>query len=383
VVRRLDGLALAIELAAARVPTMTPAELARRLERSFAVLGAGRRGAAERHRTLRAAIDWSFELLAAAEQALLARLAVFAGGATLEAVEVVCGADGIDPEEVLGLLAELVARSLVVAGEHGSQTRYRLLEPIRQYGEERLEESGKAEWWRARHARYYAGLVRRVREHAHYASDEMFWASRLSVDQDNLLAAWSWAISAGDVGTAFTALAGFAPSEVWNSSPLLLPGEAALELPGAARHPGYALALAVSAVFASGRGDVAGAEQLCHRATEANAGRDVPDWRVEATVLATRENLAVIRGQFTDAARFAEQAAGLARAGGDLADASIEFCLAAVRHVLAGDASAAAPLAREGLALAREVGAPRSWRPPCSAWAYRSRAPTPARLVPT
>ena len=358
VVRRLDGLALAIELAAARVPTMTPAELARRLERSFAVLGAGLRGAAERHRTLRAAIDWSFDLLAAAEQVLLARLAVFAGGATLEAAEVVCGADGIDPEEVLGLMGELVARSLVVTGEHGSQTRYRLLEPIRQYGEERLEESGKAEWWRARHAGYYADLLRRVREHGHHASDEMFWTSRLSADQDNLLAAWSWAISAGDVGTAFTALAGFAPSEVWNSYPFLLPGEAALELPGAAGHPGYPLALAVSAVFASGRGDVAGAEQLCHRATEANAGRDVPDWRVEATVLATRENLAVIRGQFTDAARFAEQAAGLARAGGDRADASIEFCLAAVRHMLAGDASAAVPLAREGLALARQVGAP-------------------------
>ena len=98
VVRRLDGIALAIELAAARVPAMTPAELARRLERSFAVLAAGRRGAAARHQTLRAAIDWSFQLLTGPEQALLARLAVFAGGATLEAVEAVCGGEGIDPE---------------------------------------------------------------------------------------------------------------------------------------------------------------------------------------------------------------------------------------------------------------------------------------------
>ena len=142
VVRRLDGIALAIELAAARVPAMTPAELARRLERSFAVLATGRRGAVARHQTLRAAIDWSFELLAVPEQRLLARLAVFAGGATLEAAEAVCSGEGIDPDAVFELLASLVARSLVVAEEHGPETRYRLLETIRQYGEQRLNEAG-------------------------------------------------------------------------------------------------------------------------------------------------------------------------------------------------------------------------------------------------
>jgi predicted ATPase len=139
VVRRLDGMALAVELAAARVPAMTPAELVRRLERSFAVLAGGRRGAVERHQTLRATIDWSFRLLAEPEQALLSRLAVFAGGATLEAAEAVCGAEGIGPDAVFELLAALVARSLVVAEEHGLETRYRLLETIRQYGEERLD----------------------------------------------------------------------------------------------------------------------------------------------------------------------------------------------------------------------------------------------------
>ena len=139
VVRRLDGVALAIELAAARVPAMTPAELARRLDRRFAVLAGGRRGAVERHQTLRAAIDWSFELLTEPEQALLGRLAVFAGGCTLQAAETVCSGEGIDPGAVFELLASLVARSLVVAGESGPQSRYRLLETIRQYGEERLE----------------------------------------------------------------------------------------------------------------------------------------------------------------------------------------------------------------------------------------------------
>jgi predicted ATPase len=137
VVRGLDGIALAIELAAARVPAITPAELARRLEHSFAVLAAGQRGAMAHRQTLRATIDWSFQLLAQPEQALLGRLAVFAGGCTLEAAEAVCGGEGVDSGAVLELLASLVARSLVVAREHGLETRYRMLETIRQYGEER------------------------------------------------------------------------------------------------------------------------------------------------------------------------------------------------------------------------------------------------------
>ena len=358
VVRQLDGMALAIELAAARVPAMTPAELARRLERSFAVLAGGPRGAAERHQTLRATIDWSFQLLSGPEQVLLARLAVFAGGATLEAAETVCGGEGIDTGAVFDLLASLVARSLVVAEETGPGTRYRLLETIRQYGEERLAAAGETERWRARHAGYYAGLLRRVRDYAHDPNPEVFWAARLSAEQDNLLAAWSWAIGTGNVGTAFSILAGFAPVEVWTTFPLLLPGEAALGLPGASEHPGYPLALAVSAAFASYRVDVAGAEELCRRAADANARRDSPDWRVEETICVARANVAHITAAFAGAARLAEQAAGLARAGGDLADASFLLCLAAVRDVLAGDAPRAVPQASEALALARRVGAP-------------------------
>jgi predicted ATPase/class 3 adenylate cyclase len=357
-VRHLDGIALAVELAAARVPAMTVTELTRRLERSFAVLAARPRGAAARHQTLRAAIDWSFQLLAEAQQALLARLAVFAGGATLEAAEAVCSGQGIDPDAVFGLLAALVARSLAVAEEKGPDTRYRLLETIRQYGEQRLEEAGETRRWRARHADYYAGLLGRIRDHAHDPDPEVFWATRLSAEQDNLLAAWAWAIGTGDVGTAFQLLAGFAPVEVWTSYPLLLPGGAALELPGAAEHPGYPLALAVSALSASNRGDVARAGELCRRAAEANSRRDPPDWRVEEAICAARSGIATIRGAYADAARLYEQAAGIARAGGDLADASLELTFAVADHGLAGDALAGLPLAHEALELARQVGAP-------------------------
>jgi predicted ATPase len=183
VVLRLDGIPLAIELAASRVAAMTPSELVRRLERSFAVLAGGRRGAVAHHQTLRATIDWSYQLLTEPEQRLLARLAVFAGGCTLEAAETVCSGDGIDPDTVFDLLASLVARSLVVAAEQKLETRYRLLETIRQYCEERLDEAGETQRWRARHADYYSDLFQQIRHHDR--REEVFWAVRLSAEQDN------------------------------------------------------------------------------------------------------------------------------------------------------------------------------------------------------
>jgi predicted ATPase len=303
-VRRLDGIALAIELAAARIAAMTPAELARRLERSFAVLRAGRRGTLPHHQTLRATIDWSYQLLAEPEQRLLARLAVFAGGCTLDAAETVCSGEGIYPDTVFELLARLVARSLVVTEEHGPETRYRLLETIRQYGEERLTETGETDRWQARHADYYVGVLQQIRHHDR--REEVFWAIRLSAEQDNLLAAWSWAIDTGNIDTAFSILAGFAPSEVSFRYPLLLDGEAALELPGAAAHPGYPLALAVSAMFAAHHGDVTVTEELCRGAAEANERRDSPDWRVEEVICDARSNIAVTAGAFADAARLSD-----------------------------------------------------------------------------
>ena len=120
VCRRLDGVPLAIELAAARVAAMNPGELARRLDRRFRLLAGGERGAIERHQTLRATIDWSYDLLSRAEQRLLDRLWVFAGGCTLDAAEAVCAGDPIDADDVFELVADLVARSLVVADDRAS-----------------------------------------------------------------------------------------------------------------------------------------------------------------------------------------------------------------------------------------------------------------------
>ena len=138
---RLDGVPLAIELAAAWIGAMNPTELARRLDKRFRLLTGGGRVAIERHQTLRATIDWSYDLCSEAERYLLARLAVFFGGCTLDAVEGVCAGDPIEADDVLVVLSSLVARSLVVADDTGVDTRYRLLETIRQYGEERLVEA--------------------------------------------------------------------------------------------------------------------------------------------------------------------------------------------------------------------------------------------------
>ena len=359
VVRRLDGIALAVELAAARVPAMTVAELARRLERSFAVLAVGRRGAAARHQTLRATIDWSFQLLSGPEQALLARLAVFAGGCTLQAAEAVCGGDGIDPDAVFELLASLVARSLVVAEESGPGTRYRLLETIRQYGEQRLNAAGETGRWRARHAGYYAGLPPagprpRPRSPARRYSGRCGSApSRTTCSRP---------------GHGRSAPATWTPRlRSWPGSRPPSSGPLTCSCCPAKRPSGCPARLSTRATRSPSRsapcsppirGDVTGAGELCRRAADASARQDPPDWRVEETISAARANSAMTTGAFADTARFAEQAARIARAGGDLADASNELSFAAGGHVLAGDGPAAVPLADEALALARQVGAP-------------------------
>src|SRR4030095_1649081 len=132
----------------------------------------------------------------------------------------------------------------------------------------------------------------------HDRREEWFGAVRLSAEQDNLLAAWSWAIDTRKIDTAFSILAGFAPSEVSYRYPLLLDGEEALELPGATEHPGYPLALAVSARFASHRADVTVTEELCRRAAEANERRDPHDWRGEGVIFDAPPQIARARGGF-------------------------------------------------------------------------------------
>ena len=161
----LDGLPLAIELAAARVRIFSLPQIAGQLSDRFRLLTSGPRTAMPRLQTLRASVDWSYELLADEERTLLRRLAVFAGGFTLEAVEAVCASDGIEPANVLELLGSLVDQSLVIAEGSGAGVRYRLLETVRQYGLEHLAEAGEEDVVLARHRDHYRALAERAGPH--------------------------------------------------------------------------------------------------------------------------------------------------------------------------------------------------------------------------
>jgi predicted ATPase/class 3 adenylate cyclase len=363
VCRRLDGVPLAIELAAARVGAMTPAELAQGLDRRFATLAGGRRRAVQRHQTLRAAIDWSYELLTDAERRLLARLAVFAGGCTRAAAEAVCAAAPLSGGQVFEALAGLVAKSLVVAQRESAETRYRLLETIREYGEDRLAELGETEGRRGAHAEYFCELEGRLCEQL-FGPEQLTAGRRLAADADNLLAAVQHAVDTGDADLALRLVSNAPPPGLQvGSYQLLLPVDAVLGLPGTNDHPLYAFAVGVAASGAASGGDLERAEAGCEEALAA-LDRQGPDrdWRVEYVVPNTRAAIALASGKWGEAAALLGQSADSLRRSeaGPRQRAATSFVLAgaALAHTLAGDPEAAEPLATEGLARARRLGAP-------------------------
>jgi predicted ATPase/DNA-binding CsgD family transcriptional regulator len=194
--RRLDGMPLAIELAAARMRVMSVNQIAERLDDRFRLLATHSRTTVSRHKTLRATMDWSHDLLADNERVLFRRLSVFAGGFTLEAAEQVCAGEGIERDDVLDLLSRLVDKSLVVVEERSGEARYRLLETVRQYGWEKLEESGEAEVVRRQHASFFLTWAEEMEpkiEPNINITDRRLWLERLEIEHDNLRAALRWA----------------------------------------------------------------------------------------------------------------------------------------------------------------------------------------------
>ncbi len=197
---RLEGIPLAIELAAAWVGTLSVEQISERLENSLRLLKGGSRTAVPRQQTLRGAMDWSYELLSEPEQMLFRRLSVFAGGWTLEATEAIGAGDGVEEEDVLDLLWRLVNKSLVVAEaspKAGGALRYRMLEPVRQYAREKLEESGETEQIQERHARYYLALGEAT-EPELMGTKPMAALEQLEVERGNLRAVLSWALDADE-----------------------------------------------------------------------------------------------------------------------------------------------------------------------------------------
>ena len=197
--RRLDGIPLAIELASARVNALSVEQIAARLDDRFSLLTSARRGVPSHHRTLRAALDWSYDSLSAEERILLQRLSVFAGGCTLQAVEQVCEGDGTESEQIVCRLASLVNRSLVIAETLApGEARYWMLETIRQYAGDKLRESGEGDTIRNRHLDYFLKFALEAESRLH-GPEQNEWLDRLDSDHDNLRAALDWSCGEGRV----------------------------------------------------------------------------------------------------------------------------------------------------------------------------------------
>jgi predicted ATPase len=192
--RRLDGIPLAIELAAARISAMSASDIAEHLDERFRLLTGGRRNAVERHQTLRATVDWSYSLLEEREQRVLERLGVFAGSFDTAAAEAVAAGDGVDGFDVLDILTALVQKSMVQLEETlDGRVRYLLLETLRQYARERLDERGDPDVWRRRHAEHYLRFAQTAGP-AIYGPDALTWGRRPRAEADNLRAAVFWAL---------------------------------------------------------------------------------------------------------------------------------------------------------------------------------------------
>jgi predicted ATPase len=189
--RQLDGIPLALELAAGRINVLTVQQISARLDNRFRLLDGGARAGTPRHQTLRATVDWSYELLSAPEQLVFMRLSVFAGGANLEAVEAICAGQEVETHDVLDLLSRLVDKSLVSVEDHGDEARYRLLETLRQYGQQQLAARDEESVTRRQHADFYLALAvemeSRLDEPERRASID-----RLDREHDNLRAALYW-----------------------------------------------------------------------------------------------------------------------------------------------------------------------------------------------
>ncbi len=192
--RRLDGIPLAIELAAARVRALPVEQIAARLDDRFRLLTGGSRAAVARHQTLAATIDWSYDLLTDPERAVLRRLSVFAGGATLEAAEFVCAGDPVDSFEVLDALSRLVEKSLVFTDPTSTEARFRLLETVREYARGRLVEASEGDLTLRRHRDWYLALVDQASSAFFQGPEPVEWLRRLDREHDDLRAVLEWCL---------------------------------------------------------------------------------------------------------------------------------------------------------------------------------------------
>jgi tetratricopeptide (TPR) repeat protein len=339
--RRLDHLPLAIELAAARVKVLSPRALLERLEQRLPLLTGGPHDVPARQRTLRATIDWSYELLDAHEQRLFARLAVFAGGSTLEAAENICDAE-------LDTLQSLVDKSLL---RHTAE-RFWMLETIREYATERLDESDEAARLRRRHAQWYVDLAERAYPELRGA-DQATWLERLEEEHDNFRSVLGWSLGAGEFETA-SQLSG-ALARFWITRGYVAEGRRWLEicLQSAGAPATRSRTLRGLAILAMEQGDL---DRAADAAEEALAlDRPAADEAGAAQSMGILADVLAFRGDLARASALYEETAALALRRGDRLEVAITLYNLAHVARLQGENQTAEDRFEESLAIFSEL----------------------------
>jgi predicted ATPase/class 3 adenylate cyclase len=349
--RRVDGIPLAIELAAARLRAMTPEELAARLDQRFRLLVGSRRASVNRHQTLRSTIDWSYDLLDEAERSALQRVAVFAGGFDLDGAEALC--DDIDAD-ALDTLTRLADKSLVIADSVGASTRYRILETIRDYAMERLRNDQDVDAVRRRHAEYVARWSERAGAGLRGPA-EREWVDAVDRELENLRTAVLWAVDAGDADLCVRLVAPLMLEIMTTDDTVGSLVELCLAVPRIEEHPLYAQLAAYSGYVMAWRGRRDEARALLAAADASVARRPVPAATL-TRVLSSKSIATSVLDGFAEAMRVGHLRASAAREAGD----DYELCralggIASQQGYLLDDAR---PLAEEAVALARPIGNP-------------------------
>jgi predicted ATPase/DNA-binding SARP family transcriptional activator len=371
VCRRLDGLPLALELAAGRLSVLSLREIAVLLDDRFTLLASGPRRAPARHRSLRAVLDWSYEALPKQERRLFACLSVFWTGFSLDSAEWLAGDDEAETGSVLDLLADLVNRSLLTAEDHGGVTRYRALETIRQYGRERLAEvAEQMESALTRHLEWATRLAEEAGAHL-AGPDQALWLRRLDETYDDLQAALRWGLSGP--GRALAVRLAAALGRFWELRGHLTEGrqwlEAALDTPdldtpdldtpdlgGPVQAPPMvrARALIGAAILAQGQGEYASARALYQEALVICRAAD--DRRAMAMVLHGLGNVAALQGDLAEARALYEQTLVAARQLGDEGAVAASLTNIGAMANNQGDLEAARSCFEQSLAIVRKLG---------------------------
>ena len=357
VCRRLDGIPLAIELAAARLNVLSIEQIRARLDDRFRLLARTLRTPIERQRTLEATVDWSYELLAEPERQLLRRLSIFAGGWTLEAAEHVCSGRGIDRADVLDLLSHLVDKSLVMVDKAtDGQRRFRYLETVRQYGWERLQRSSEADDVRARHLTFLVELTR-LAEPQLLKVEQLHWLDRLRLEHANLRAALEWGLASDQGGPESVEMAGRL-LWFWVKFAYLTEGQQWLER-ALARSQASAVGVRAQTFLALGsivffQGDFARTYELLEES--AALAREACEPSIAAVALGLHTMAAIERQEFELGARLAAESAAAAREAGNPLLRGFSLTFFGYEALYKGDIDRAGRLHEEAVALNRAQG---------------------------